>query len=219
MTHFILARMMRWLARAALLGAMAAAWVPMCAQDEPVAKDQADAKPAPGGGHRGGIIGTVICADTHRPARGALLLVTGLPAEDGGSPPEQRETTTRTALDGSYSVEHLAAGEYAVLAFYPGYLSAMDGVKENDMDDPKKMREVYARNGTVTVRGAESARFNVVLERGAAVSGRVLYSDGSAAAQVGIDLEDVKSKPATADSPEANLDAGKILRFMFTHES
>jgi hypothetical protein len=80
------------------------------------------------------------------------------------------------------------------------------------------MRELLTRNGTVMVKGAETETFDVTLRRGAAISGRVLYSDGSPAAQVVIDVEDVNSKRKQGASAD-DVDIDALMRTVFTHES
>ena len=59
----------------------------------------------------------------------------------------------------------------------------------------------------------------MTLERGAAVSGHVLYSDGSPATQVSIDVEDTRAKPAASNKPEDNINVGMVSRMLFTHQS
>jgi len=192
--------------------------VPSAAQELPVPPPPEQSAPAkPIAEPNGQITGMVICSDTHRPARGAMVMIGGLPGSDGG----QREVMTRVGLDGRYTADHLGPGEYAVMAFFPGYLSPMAGVVSGPMNDsdPKKMRELLAKNGTVVVKGTETETFDVTLTRGAAISGRVLYADGSPAAQVVIDVEDTNAKSDPKVSPGDSIDVDALMRTMFTHQS
>ncbi len=169
---------------------------------------------------RGRITGTVLCADTRRPARGAMVMVLPLPSletrEQSG-----RAVTVRVAMDGTYAAERLGPGEYTVIPLLPGYLSAFDSMMANQLDhlSPEKERAILAQNGTVVLHGAETATRDVELTRGAAVSGRVLYSDGSPATQVNILVEDAKAKkPAAASASEQN-NIPEIFRATIMHQS
>ena len=57
------------------------------------------------------------------------------------------------------------------------------------------------------------------LQRGAAVSGRVLYPDGSPASQVTIDVQNVDAKPSTTSSRERDPDSNIIERTFLLHQS
>jgi hypothetical protein len=171
--------------------------------------------------HNGRIIGTIFCADTHRPARGAMVTLTSLPSADGkqqggGGP----STFARVASDGSYSIEHVAPGEYGVIAMLPGYLSPMDQMTADEMGGgfEAKIRP-YLKDGTVIVRGQETARFDFSLQRGAAVSGRILYSDGAPASQISIEVQDINAKPPSAKTPQNGMNFGMLMRTLFLHQS
>ena len=205
-------------ARSILLFLLAAA--PLFAQDAPALPDKV--APAPKVQSNGRITGMVLCGDTRKPARGALLVLTILPNADGAQTPEGRHNAMlRVGLDGSYSAEHLAPGEYSVIAMLPGYLTPFDDMVGSQMHDlsPAEQRAMLSRQGTVVVRGSETETLNMTLVRGAAVSGRVLYSDGSPAAQVSIDLEDVKAASKPGSSVEDNMNVGRAMRSMFTQQS
>src|ERR1700761_7420857 len=74
----------------------------------------------------GHVTGTVICGDNRYPARGALVIVTTLPPEDKSQQVSNTQTMARVGMDGFYRADHLAPGEYAVIAMLPGYLSPID---------------------------------------------------------------------------------------------
>jgi hypothetical protein len=175
----------------------------------------------------GRVTGTVLCGDTHRPARGAALFVEPVPSANpdatagdnfvGGS----GTGMGRVAMDGTYTLEHLAPGEYSVLAALPGYLSPLDEMISGGMIDhsPAAMHDLLTRLGTVTIRGAETERYDITLQRGAAISGRVLYSDGSPATQVSLEVEDIKAKDPANDREKQVQMAASVARVMFTHQS
>jgi hypothetical protein len=188
------------------------------AQDKPAAPPPAAVQPAPPTGE---LTGTVLCSDTHRPARGAIVMVSALPSADAKHPTRGSQQTSRVSMDGTYTVKHLPPGEYGVLAFLPGYLSAFDGLTASDLDDhpAEKEREIMSQNGVATIAPGGAATLDITLQRGATINGRVLYSDGSPATQVTISLEDVNAKPAKNSSARDNIDVGSYMRMLFTHQT
>jgi hypothetical protein len=163
-------------------------------------------KPPPATAH---ITGTVLCDDTHRPARGAMVMALRIP-KSGAVQPNITSSMARVATDGTYSVDHLTAGDYTVIALLPGYLSPLDDVPLNDSFDIEKTdnREAFTRNGVVAVRDNETAHMDVTIRRGAILSGRVTYSDGAPATQTSIYIEDVNAKPTPKTPPNPGGDQG-----------
>lgn len=158
----------------------------------------------------GRVTGTVICGDTRRPARGAVVMVTPLPSLETRDRP-LRSAMARVATDGTYVADRLEPGEYTVIALLPGYLSDLDDLLPTQSEEPssEKRRAMMEKNGTVLVQGAETSTYNVELTRGAAVSGRVLYADGAPAPQVNISVEDTNANRPTNDQ----------IRAMITHQN
>jgi hypothetical protein len=165
----------------------------------------------------GGISGKVMCADTHTPARGARIMVMAASAFGVG---EEKETNPGppqmaiTALDGSFRVPHVPPGDYFILVFASGYLSPLDGVMVSNTKDSAQQRSVGAllqeKAPKVSIHGQETARVDVELQRGAILTGRVVYSDGSPAAQLPVQLQ--KPEPAKSESKQEELvDAGAML--------
>lgn len=196
--------------------------LPLAAQDAPPAPTPpppAKTKPAIPTGR---ITGTVLCADTHRPARGAMLMIEAVPAADGSNPGNVGGTgMARVAMDGSYTVEHLAPGEYAVMASLPGYLSPLDDMISALTEDhsPASQREALTRHGTITITGGEAETLDITLERGAALSGRVLYSDGSPATQITLEIQNVAAKSSDSKSAQNQIAQASMFRSMFTHQT
>jgi uncharacterized protein YehS (DUF1456 family) len=194
----------------------------LCAQDKPAAIQVAPptkATPAP----KGKITGHVYCADTHRAARGAMVILMAVPSEDSKQN-NNISTMSRVGLDGTYTLGRVPAGEYGVIAVMPGYLSPMDEMNSADMTSQigpsaARLRELMGRNGTVVVHGDEAETLDVNLERGASLSGQVLYSDGAPATQVTIELEDPNAKAAKAVIPGMNIDPGMMVRGLLMHQN
>ena len=165
----------------------------------------------------GSIIGKVMCADTRKPARGARIMVMaastfGEGEQNGinsGPPP-----MAITALDGSFRVPHMPPGDYFILVFAAGYLSPLDGVMVANTKDSAQQRSVGAlleeKAPKVSIHGQETARLDVVLQRGAILAGSVVYSDGSPAAELPVLLQ--KPEPAKGEGKQEELiDAGAML--------
>ena len=166
----------------------------------------------------GRITGTVFCSDTHRPARGATVILQPL-AKDTSF--DNRMNLTRTDVNGTYTLGRVAPGEYAVLAFFPGYaLPFPDDMLTGMMDpaDRSSLTEALRKLGTVTVSSNAEARGDVSLTRGAAVQGRVLYSDGAPAAQVLVEVKNINAKPPKSNSPEEMVDPAAIMRSIFSQQ-
>ena len=168
------------------------------------------------------ISGSVFCNDTHRPARGAVVMAQVV-EKAGGINVTVNATTARVGIDGTYVIHHLRPGDYTILAFLPGYLSPFDDIDVDEISGPKEdvMRERFARNGIVSVRENETARMDVTLTRGATVTGRVLFDDGAPASQIVLQLEDINAKPTpsqTSNFNEQNMSGGTFVRSFFLHQ-
>ena len=87
---------------------------PLFAQEKP-APAQPKAAPA------GRITGTILCDDTRKPARGAVVLLSKVPAADGSYADGDggKDAITRVGLDGTYLAEHLPPGEYGLIVVFP----------------------------------------------------------------------------------------------------
>jgi hypothetical protein len=179
---------------------------------------QPQSKPAPRP-PIGRITGTVFCADTHRPARGAIIMLYSKPVEKGSN---THDNTARVAMDGSYSFDHLAPSEYAVVAMLPGYLNPFDGVMLNPDESERIRAELWKResaHGTVTVSNDNTTRFDIELQPGAVISGRVLYSDGAPATQISIAVENIDARPEQDSQQKNFFDLGAMTRSSLTQSS
>ena len=178
---------------------------------------------------QGRLTGHVICNDTHLPARGAVLTLMQTSEQDNSEAGQVQQglLMTRSGIDGGFLIEHVPAGDYAVVTCFPGYLNLLDSPDlvlgqtgadaQSFLDAQKKMRAQLAAHGTVHVGGHGTQTSEVTIERGAAVTGRVLYADGSPATQVDIVVEAVNEKRGPGMEESATRSA--VLRTMFTHQS
>jgi len=86
-------------------------------------------------------------------------------------------------VDGSYSFHDVKPGTYYVHAAAAGYLDPISAytAKELTSNDDAVRARIAQTVQMITVNGTEAAHTEIRLERGAAISGRVLYEDGSPA--------------------------------------
>jgi len=155
------------------------------------------------------ITGHVVLGDTHEPARNTVVLLISL---DG-----QNREFQRVGLDGTYLFEHVVAGEYIVITYLDGYLSSFDKVTFNPSDHTiaSLFEQIIAAQGSLKVGSQGTQTYDISLERGAIVSGRVFYSDGSPAIQVGIELQNTAFPSPRSNAPSIQL--GDIARSEFVH--
>jgi hypothetical protein len=85
-------------------------------------------------------------------------------------------------LDGKFSFAGVKPGTYYVHAIYEGYIDPFSRFSDDDLTstDPA-IHASLAQIPTITVSGTDSAHADIVLDRGASVSGRIVYDDGSPA--------------------------------------
>jgi hypothetical protein len=97
-----------------------------------------------------------------------------------------------TLLDGSFTIPHVTPGTYYVIASALGYVSPLAalGISPEDLvkHDDNLRQKITRMVPYVTVQANLPASIEVILERGAAVSGTVLYDDGSPATGLNVSL-------------------------------
>jgi hypothetical protein len=131
----------------------------------------------------------VFCEDTNAPAR--MATITLQPAEsvealrlENPKPVASYAQAVQTLLDGSFSIRNVPPGAYYVIASAPGYASPVNTLlqaeKDPSVDDATKAK-LAALIPRVTVQANLPASVNITIERGAALSGTILYDDGTPA--------------------------------------
>jgi hypothetical protein len=107
-------------------------------------------------------------------------------------------------LDGEFKFAGVKPGTYYVHVLYPGYIDSYGQFSDADLAsaDPA-VRARIAQVPSVTVTGTDSVPAIVRIERGAAISGRILYDDGSPAS--GWVLSTIKP-----GSPDSAADAASV---------
>ena len=133
----------------------------------------------------GTITGHVICADTRLPARFAKVVLQPVVARNQTKGAEQTITAVpvaETALDGSFTISHLRSGDYYVTAEKAGYLSPLGQLSREDLDHPTedKVKTMARLLTPASVVGNRITTANVQIYKGASISGRVRFDDGTA---------------------------------------
>jgi len=141
---------------------------------------------------RGAVAGTVICADTGKPARFATVTLTPVPvkhAEPQDEPPLASIATIDTGLDGRFRMEAIPAGDYYAFATLDGYLDPERGIDFGRVESKKTTSEQELdavqqwKDQLIEVKVAVRRVSQVVIElhRAAEIEGTVSYDDGSPA--------------------------------------
>jgi hypothetical protein len=177
----------------------------------------------------GTVTGHVICADTQRPARFAQVTLFGVPAEVTQRPkldPNADEATQMAAmkdamasmkktniataltdLNGAYTATDLAPGDYYLFGSTAGYISPLNTVQAALAAgaDPKKP---LAGIPIVHVVADRSSVGDVTITRGAAVSGTVLWDDGTPVTQAHVAVVAAQAEPKEPPTQFAMLAIG-----------
>lgn len=166
-------------------------------------------------GTTGTVMGHVTAGDTQRPARFAQVILFGVPTEITNAPkttdstdPAQlaaaMKTTlssmssmklvqTMTGFDGAYTAKNVAPGDYYVFASIPGYLQPIAQVQalyEAGADLSKPLPGIPM----VHVGGGTQSIADVTVDRGAAISGKAVWDDGSPVPHASIQVIAPKDK-------------------------
>jgi protocatechuate 3,4-dioxygenase beta subunit len=88
------------------------------------------------------------------------------------------------AADGSYTFTNVKPGRYYVHAVAPGYIDPLVAFSAAELTstDTAVKQKIAAVSTVITVTGTDEVKADLRLERGASVTGRVLYDDGTPAA-------------------------------------
>jgi hypothetical protein len=141
---------------------------------------------------KGVVTGIVLCADTGKPARFALVTLSSAPSEgetlEHGNPLPETETAM-TGLDGRFRMEAVEPGRYYAFARLEGYADPMLGIdfdrireltgdKDQAQDAIKQWKDHLT---SVTVGVHRASEISLSVERGAELNGTVTFDDGSPA--------------------------------------
>ena len=137
----------------------------------------------------GTINGTVYCADTNLPARGAEIFLVQISKGDQGI-----RSGGTTDLDGRFVVHSVPEGAVYLVAQLPGYLNPVADLTRSGLqsmtDEERKALESSLTS--VKVSAGQSAEASLRLERAAEIDGVVQYDDGSPAIGLNVVLKSAK---------------------------
>lgn len=170
------------------------------------------------------VTGHVTYGDTQRPARLAEVLLLGVPKDAGPVTPPTPSVKggqnlsiykidvvqTATELDGSYSAAGVMPGDYYVFVSVPGYVqprALVQAAIDAGADPAKQLPGIPV----VHVGGEGGATADITVQRGGAISGHVMWDDGSPAAKVFVTAVSTKASGKNLPSPFGMLTAAEGL--------
>ncbi len=156
------------------------------------------------------IRGRVIYADTGRAVRRAGLML--MPAKSAGG--AGRENAGLTNESGEFEIKNVNEGKYFVSVSTPGVVtpfSSLTNFERAAMQDSSAMADVAKDFQEVVVNGINDIDVTIVVKRGAAITGRIMYSDGEAA--IGARVEVLRKKNGQYNAVIANI--SEIFGVMF----
>jgi hypothetical protein len=140
----------------------------------------------------GSVAGHVFCADTNQPARFAEVSLQPIATTAPKSipSPSAGASTVETTLDGSFTLSKVKPGDYYVVVKKEGYVNPRNIFTQKEIDDPTPALRSIVEQALphVRVEANQTEHTEVRLERGAAISGTILYDDGSPASEISVKL-------------------------------
>ena len=140
---------------------------------------------------KGRVTGTVLCADTGKPARFAYVTLIPTPAQETkpDAEPLAAVGSTHTDLDGRFTLEAIPPGQYYATATLDGYQDPARGLDFGRLaakgNDAERAADAIAQwqNYLVPVKvdAQRTSDVPISLQRAAEIGGTVRYDDGSPA--------------------------------------
>lgn len=136
----------------------------------------------------GSVIGHVECGEAKFPGRFGEIRLVPRPADSNSGLVDQAATSNppkpqlqivlgHTGLDGGFRMDGVPAGDYLAIARMPGYVAP--GTSSNLFATDDQLKRLIVSVPTVQVVAGQVTSVNLTLRRGAAISGRVQFADGS----------------------------------------
>jgi len=152
----------------------------------------------------GSVTGLVVYAGNQLPARFAEIRLVPKPADlafvslvpikplTSAGPPQRKAALPRfvvgsSGMDGRFRLDGVPSGDYFVAALKPGYMTP--GATTQMDASESELKDVVASLAVVHVAAGGVATANLTLRRGATISGRMEYADGSPAIGVRVGAE------------------------------
>ena len=114
--------------------------------------------------------------------------------------------------DGGFSFREVPLGTYFVHVKAPGYIDPLTqfSAQELSSHEPEVRKRVVAAVPTISVMGSEVVREDLRLQRGAVISGRLCYDDGSPAAGWRVRAMSRQMKGADASTNLLGIDLSQL---------
>lgn len=145
----------------------------------------------------GTLTGSVDCADTNLPARGAKIFL--IRASENSSGFRNYGTTD---LEGRFALASVHEGTYYVVAVLPGYVNLLSDLTDSHLNalTEEERKKLLAEVPNITISADQPAQVAIRLERGAEIDGTVHYDDGSPAIGLQISLRPKSRAPETGNT-------------------
>jgi hypothetical protein len=142
--------------------------------------------PAVGGSPVGSVTGHVMAQDTQKAARFARVMLQSVPGAANSNEDRRGENViSQTDADGNFTADHVAPGDYYVTASAPGYISER-ALLQAAVNAGASPAALLAQIPVVHVAADSASSIVVTIERGATISGRVQWEDGTPATGMGV---------------------------------
>ena len=126
----------------------------------------------------GSVTGMVVCDDTRGPARSAYVYLQAPISRKARFVAPQEAFGGTTDADGAFTISNVTPGEYYVIVFFPGYISARDYLFPGAISaDIQGTLPSFVKRVSVVAGATEHVEID--LKRGGSISGTVTYSDGA----------------------------------------
>jgi hypothetical protein len=132
----------------------------------------------------GTVTGHVYCADTQKPARFANVRLQPVDSQAGRF--GGRGGFATTGSDGSFRMTGISPGDYYADVMMPGYVQPLRGMRDLQNMAGADRDRISAELTRVSVAANQAANVQVMIYRGATISGTVSFDDGTPAAGVSI---------------------------------
>lgn len=166
----------------------------------------------------GTVTGQVLCGDSQRPARLASvrLVPTSIAAADPTAKPNAFADSqamgssippVQTDMNGMFTARNVKPGSYFLRVEYEGYLTPMLSFTREQLAHPTPdvRQRIASELQVITVAPHATTKADTTIQRGAVVSGTVLYDDGSPAVGVPVMIFRRNSKGEFKDQFNSGL--------------
>lgn len=169
----------------------------------------------------GSVTGTVLAQDTQKPIRFAQVQLQSVASVTGASSGNRfggfRGNGSRTGVDGTFTADNIAPGDYYVTASAFGYIPQrllLEAAVANGADPT----QLLATLPIVHVDANETSSVTVTLQRGGALAGHITWEDGSPASGLPVTATLATQTTTQLPAPLSGLSLGGSNQFAQTDD-